>query len=365
MRDEGAIRAAVTRAFGAPSSIEELVLAAPGDHEVRVAVSACAVCHSDVSYADGLWGGELPAVWGHEAAGRVIEVGPGVDLAVGDQVVVTLIRSCGVCAHCRKGQQVACTSTFGLDERSPLTDAAGEPVCQGLRTAAFATEVVVHRSQVVAVPADLSPIVASLLACGVLTGVGAVANTAGVEPGSSVVVIGCGGVGLNVVQGARLAGASPIIAIDLEASKLDMAERLGATRVIEPTTEDPLEAVAGATDGMLADYVFVAAGVAPAVRQGLELVGTTGALVVVGMPAAGVTVDIEPGELASRGQRILGSKMGGTVVTRDIPALVASYQAGQLELDALVSGTFALDELDRAMDEVRRGSALRNVVVFE
>ncbi len=361
----GAIRAAVTRAFGAPSTIETLTLARPGPGEVQVRVAACAICHSDMAYADGHWGGPLPAVWGHEAAGTVVDVGAGVDLAVGDRVVVTLARSCGTCDHCRRGQQVACTGSFVLDERSPLTDESGEPVHQGLRTAAFAEEVVVHGSQVVAVPADLAPTAASLLGCAVISGVGAVANTAAVEPGSSVVVIGCGGVGLNVVQGARLAGAASIVAVDPEAAKLEVAARLGATHLVDPTAEDTAEAVARATGGFMADYVFVAVGAAAAFQQGLAMVGTMGAMVLVGMPASGVTIEIEPGDLAHRSQRILGSKLGNAVVGRDIPALVTSYQAGQLELDALVSGTFALDEIDRAMDEVRQGSALRNVVVFE
>src|SRR4051794_19993269 len=220
------IRAAVCRAFGEPLTIETLSLAAPGPDEVRVRVQAVAICHSDVSGADGAWGGALPIVYGHEAAGIVAEVGEGVDLAVGQAVVVTLIRSCGECRRCRRGQLVACTTKFPLDEQSPLTTTDGESIVHGLRTAAFAEQVVVHASQVIAIDDAIDPKAASLLACGVITGVGAVVNTAAVEPGSTVVVIGCGGVGLNVVQGARLAGAGAIVAVDVQPAKLELARRL-------------------------------------------------------------------------------------------------------------------------------------------
>ncbi|MDH3705213.1 MAG: zinc-binding dehydrogenase [Acidimicrobiia bacterium] len=358
------VRAAVSRAFNEPMAIEDLTLAPPGPAEVQVAVDACAVCHSDVSYADGLWGGELPAVWGHEAAGRVTAVGPGVDLEPGQPVVVTLIRWCGTCPPCQRGAQVACTSLFALDHRSPLTDASGAPVAHGLRTGAFAEALVVHESQVVPVPATVPAPSAALLACGVLTGVGAVANTAGVEPDRSVVVVGCGGVGLNAVQGARLARARPLIAIDPEPAKRSLAQQLGATHTIDPTHIDVVDEVEAITVGAMADYVLVAVGHGPVIEQSYELVATTGALVIVGMPATGVTTQIDPGIIAARNQRILGSKMGSSIPARDIPALVDDYDAGQLELDTLVSRTFELDDINQAFDEVRRGSTLRNVIVF-
>ncbi|MGI9624166.1 MAG: zinc-binding dehydrogenase [Acidimicrobiales bacterium] len=344
--------------------IEKLTLADPGPGEVEVIVDACAICHSDVSYADGFWGGDLPAVWGHEAVGRVTGVGVGVGLDIGQLVVVTLIRSCGECRHCLNGHFVTCTASFRLDEVSPLTDATGAPVTHGLRTAAFAEAVVVHESQVVPIPADMSPVAASLLACGVITGVGAVRNTAKVEPGTTVVVIGCGGVGLNVVQGARLAGAEVIVAIDLEQPKLEVARSLGATHVVDPARADAAAAVGEATQGHLADYVFVAVGSKAAVDSSYALVGAMGALVMVGMPATGVLSEFEPGNLAGMNQRILGSKMGTSVIQRDIPELTAEYQAGRLQLDSLVSATFPLDGINEAMDQVRAGTALRNVIVF-
>lgn len=352
------------RAFGEPLTIEELTLADPGPGLLRVDLDACAICHSDISYVDGLWGGALPAVYGHEAVGRVVEVGDGVGVEVGSTVVVTLVRSCGECRYCRRGQTVACTATWSLDERSPLTDADGAAVTHGLRTAAFAEEVVVHESQVVVIPDDLTAASAALLACGVITGVGAVTNTAGLEAGATAVVIGCGGVGLNVVQGAVLAEAAVVVAVDLEPTKLAFARSLGATHVADPAGDDVAAIVAEATGGAMADYVFVAAGAKAAFDGAPALAAPMGAIVLVGMPATGVTTEIDPGTIAAMNQRILGSKMGSSVIADDIPALVTAYRAGRLELDRLVSSTVPLDRINEAMDEVRAGAALRNVIVF-
>jgi Zn-dependent alcohol dehydrogenase len=359
------VRAAVCREFGSRLTVEQLTLADPGPGEVLVRVDAVAICHSDVSYTDGEWGGDLPAVWGHEAAGEIVAVGNGVGFEPGQRVVVTLIRSCGECARCQRGAEVACSETFALDTTTPLTDADGLSVGHGMRTAAFADHVVVHNSQIVPVEGEISATSASLLACGVITGVGAVLNTAAVAPGSTVVVLGCGGVGLNVVQGAAIAKAATIIASDLQAAKLDLAIHLGATHAIDPSADDITTLVAELTDGKMADYVFIATGAPAALASAAQLVGTMGAIVVVGMPATGVSGHFDPGALAARNQRILGSKMGTSVIARDIPALIAKYQDGKLELDGLVSRTFPLDDINEAMDEVRSGAALRNVIVFD
>lgn len=357
------IRAAVCRAFGAPLSIETIRLADPGPGEVRVRIAAVAVCHGDVSFVDGEWGGQLPVVVGHEAAGTIMEVGDGVGFEIGTRVVVTRIRSCGECARCQRGAEVACRTRFLLDDVSPLAGADGAPIAHGQRTAAFAEEVVVHASQIVPIDGPVPFDAASLLACGVLTGVGAVVNTAEVEPGSTVVVIGCGGIGLNIVQGAALARAATIVAVDPIESKRDLAVQLGATAACAPGPELVTE-LAGLTDGAMADYVFVATGAADVLEAADGLTGTMGAIVVVGMPATGVIGRFDPGELAARNQRILGSKMGTSIVARDVPILVQRYLDGELELDALISRRFGLDEIDEAFDEVRRGTALRNVIVF-
>jgi Zn-dependent alcohol dehydrogenase len=304
-------------------------------------------------------------VYGHEAAGIVEEVGDGVTVEPGRSVVVTLIRACGECRRCRRGELVACESTFALDARSPLTSLSGQPITQGHKCGAFAEQVVVHESQVVAIDESIPAAPASLLACGVITGIGAVLNTAAVEPGSSVAVIGCGGVGLNVVQGARIAGAGVIVAVDPQPTKLELARRLGATHIADPTGDDAAAVIAEATGGFKADYVFVATGARAALDSALALVDAMGALVVVGMPPDGVTGTYDPGWLAGLNQRILGSKMGTSVIARDVPALLERYRAGEVELDGLISRTFTLEQVNEAIDEVRSGSALRNVIVFD
>ena len=210
------MKAAVCREFGKPLVLEEVVLGSVGPTDVSVDVAACAVCHSDIHYAEGAWGGYLPAVYGHEAAGTVTAVGSDVaDVAVGDHVVVTLIRSCGECVQCERGNHVFCEGGFASDEGERLTNEAGEAVQAAMLCGAFAEEVVVDQSQTVVIPKDLDWSVASLLACGVITGVGAVTNTSTIDDTSTVVVVGAGGVGLNTIQGAAIVGAPVVIAVDI------------------------------------------------------------------------------------------------------------------------------------------------------
>ena len=222
------MRAAVCRAFGEPLVIEDLRLDPIEPHQVRVEVAACAICHSDIHYADGSWGGALPAVYGHEAAGTVAEIGDEVrHVAVGDRVAISLIRACGACAQCRRGYEVFCEAGLG-PTAARLRTSGDEPVAAGLRCGAFAEEVTVHRSQVVPIPGELDWPAAALLGCGVITGVGAVVNTSTVDETSTVLVVGAGGVGLNAVQAAALVGAPVIVAVDTVDSKLGDARRFGA-----------------------------------------------------------------------------------------------------------------------------------------
>lgn len=359
------MKAAVCYEFGKPLVIEDVLLGPPQANEVRVKLSACAICHSDILFIDGAWGGRLPAIYGHEAAGVVTEVGPGVTLAKeGDPVVVTLIRSCGRCFYCERGKPQLCETAFRLDKEWTLHTKDGEPIKQALRTGAFAEEVVVHESQVVPVPADIPMDSASLLACGVITGYGAVVNTAKVPAGSSVVVIGAGGVGLNSVQGAALSGATPLVAVDLLDSKLEVARSLGATHGINATREDVVKRVKELTTGRGADYVFVTVGSGQAMQQGATLLRKAGTLVLVGMPASGVKLAIEAVNFAGDEQHLLGSKMGSTRLRLDMPKLVALYQQGRLKLDELVTKRYPLEEINEAIAAARRGEALRNVIVF-
>jgi S-(hydroxymethyl)glutathione dehydrogenase/alcohol dehydrogenase len=339
-------RAAVCRAFGAGLSVETIEVAEPGPGEVLIGTAACAICHSDISYIDGAWGGDLPAVYGHEAAGVIEAVGTGVTrLRAGDHVVATLIRSCGFCSACAEGAPAFCEEVFPLDRQTPLRDASGKPLVQGLRTGALAERMVVDASQAVKIPKDMNLDVASLIACGVLTGLGAVVNTAAVKAGSSAVIIGCGGVGLNSVQGARLAGCNPIIAVDLMPEKLAAARDFGATHAINARTEAVEERVKALTDGRKADWVFVTVGVRGATEQGVKLMKRNGATVLVGMPPSDVQATIDPAWLAADGQRILGSKIGSARPLIDVPKIVALYREGRLKLDELISGRYPLDSI--------------------
>jgi S-(hydroxymethyl)glutathione dehydrogenase/alcohol dehydrogenase len=360
------MKAAVCRAFREPLVIEEVALREPRGSEVEVEIAACAICHSDITYMDGGWGGTLPAIYGHEAAGIVRGVGPQVAaIRPGDHVAVTLLRSCGRCHYCVAGSSHLCETTFPLDQASPLTGADGKPITHGLKTAAFAEAVLVEESQTAKLPDDMAFDVASLLSCGVLTGFGAVVNTAKVPFGASVAVVGTGGVGLNCVQGAKMSGAQPIIAIDLADDKLEAALHFGATHKINSAKEAPAEAVRALTGGRRADFVFVSVGNAGAFKQGLALLANGGALVVVGMPATGAMSEYEPTDLAYRSQRILGSRMGSARLAVDLPRLVDAYRHGNLKLDELITARYPLHRINEAIDSARAGKALRNVIVFE
>ncbi len=356
------MRAAVCREFGAPLVVEELELAAPGAGEVAVKVEACAICHSDVAFIDGAWGGELPLVFGHEIAGIVEAVGPGVAaVEPGQRVVVGLVRHCGECPRCRAGEPTLCTAIFPLDEASPLRTPGGGVVGQGLRCGGFAERTVVHASQAVPVADSLAPTSACLIACGVMTGMGAADHAAAIQPGQSVVVIGAGGVGLNAIQGAAIAGAGPLIAVDIARSKLDAALEFGATHAVDAAAGDALTQIQALT-GEGADVVISTA--PAAVEQGLAYLRRGGSLVVVGMPPTGKMAFFDPGLLAHEGKRIVGTKLGSARPQEYVPHLAGLYGDGRLKLDELVTATYPLDRINEAIDSMRAGQAVRNVIVF-
>jgi Zn-dependent alcohol dehydrogenase len=360
------MKAAVCYEFRKPLVIENIKLDPPQANEVRVKLSACAICHSDIIYLDGGWGGMLPAVYGHEAAGIVAEIGLGVTTAEpGDPVVVTLIRSCGHCFFCENGAPHLCETTFRLDQKGPLHTQSGQPIFQAMRTGAFAEEVLVHESQIVPVPADIPLDSASLIACGVITGYGAVVNTAKIPAGSSTVVIGAGGVGLNTIQGAALSGAAPLIAIDLLDNKLEAARFFGATHTINGRVGDVIQQIQLLTNGRGADYVFVTVGSEKAMEQGFSLIRRGGTLVLVGMPGTGVKFLMEADNIVNDNQVIMGSKMGGTQLRIDVPKLVRLYQDGRLKLDELITDRYPLEKINEAILAVKRGDALRNVILFD
>lgn len=359
------IKAAVSRAFGEPLTIENVELRDPIAGEVQVKLAACAICHSDIVFMDGGWGGDLPAVYGHEAAGKITAIGEGVkDYAVGDSVLVTLIRSCGDCVPCQTGAQVQCET--GYDRNSgPLKMADGSMLQHGLACGAFAESAVVDQSQIAKIPDDMPMDAASLMACGVITGIGAVVNTARVRPGSNVVVIGAGGVGLNAIQGAAISGAARVIAIDMLPEKLDIAKEFGATDGVLATDDAPWKQVAKITKGKMADAVFITVGAIPAVETSLRYLASHGDAYIVGMPHSGAMATFEPVILGALGQGMKGTKMGDVVLKRDIPWMIDLYQQDRLKLDELISGRWSLDQINEAIDDTRSGSARRNVIVFD
>ena len=359
------MRAAVCRAFGSPLELEDLVLEPPRDGEVDVRLVAAAICHSDIALLDGAWGGDLPAVYGHEAAGVVKVVGPGVaGITPGARVVVSLLRSCGECFFCQRGESHLCEHEFPADRTSPLRTTHGEVVSHGLHTAAFAESVVVDASQLAEVPSSLSFDVAALLGCGVVTGFGAVVDRAGVPEGSSVLVVGTGGVGLNSVQGAAHTGAAPIVGADTSAAKRHWALRFGATHVVDPGSDDLSDAVHSVTDGRGVDYAFATVGSASVIEATLRCVRRGGTLVVVGMPPSGETFRVEAVDLAHNDVRILGSKMGSAHLADAVRRLVALYERGELLLDELITGRYPLERINDAIAAARSGEAIRNVLML-
>ncbi len=357
------ITAAVCHAFGEPLRVETVDLRAPGPGEVEVTLGAVAVCHSDIAYASGHWGGALPAVYGHEAAGTVTATGAGVTVTkTGDRVIVTLIRACGTCPQCACGTPTGCETPYD-GNHGPLKTADGGTLHQAMACGAFAEKVVVDASQIAVIPDTIPLDVASLLACGVITGVGAVVNTARLRPGQDAVVIGAGGVGLNAIQGARIAGARRIVAVDLLPEKLEIAREFGATHGVLASAAAPWDEVR-AILGKGADAVFVTVGAIAVFDTAVRYLGHGGRAILVGMPPVGATSAYEPVNLAYDAQGIVGSAMGDSVIRRDIPWLVDLYEQGRLKLDELISRRWQLSEINEAIADTKSGAARRNVIVF-
>jgi S-(hydroxymethyl)glutathione dehydrogenase / alcohol dehydrogenase len=358
------MKAAVCYAFGQPLVVRDVDISSPRAGEVTVRLAATGICHSDVHLIRGEWGGELPVVAGHEGAGIVETIGAGVTLTKpGDLVVVSLLRSCGHCFYCQTGTPHMCTG-FVADTESRLRNSRGVALRQGFRTATFAEYAIVDQSQVVPIPDDVPLDLAALLGCGIITGLGAVVNTARVPTGSSVVVIGTGGVGLNTIQGAVLSGASPIIAVDRLDTKLLAARTFGATHTVNAARDDAVDAIQELTAGRGAEYVFVTVGSAAAVAQGLRMIGRLGTLVIVGIPELDATVPLTIDQLVNNGQRVVGSNMGSTRLRVDVPRLIELYRHGRLKLDELITARYPLERINQAIETMERGEALRNVIVF-
>lgn len=364
------MKAVVFRDPQSPIEFVDVDLAPPRAGEVRVRIAAAGVCHSDLHVKRGEWDAAAPLVMGHEGSGVVTELGEGVTtLAVGDHVVLSWVPPCGECRYCRAGHEARCqkvatvVAPLGVlfDGTSRLSR-DGEPLHHYLGVSSFAEEVVVPASGAVKVRDDAPLDVVAVVGCAVATGVGAVLNTAAVEPGSTVVVIGCGGVGLNVVQGARLAGAERIVAIDVRPEKTQMALQFGATDRIDASQGDAVAQLRELIpDGV--DYAFDAIGRTSTTEQSIQMLGLGGAAVIVGLPPTGARASFEPLVLAEADQRILGSNYGSVRPSIDVPALVDRYMDGQLKIDPLISGRRPLSEAAAALDDLAAGSALRTLLI--
>jgi S-(hydroxymethyl)glutathione dehydrogenase/alcohol dehydrogenase len=360
------MKAAVCYEFGKPLVMEELSIRPPRRDEVKVRVAATAICHSDIHDMHGDFGGKLPFVGGHETAGHVEEVGADVtSVRPGDAVIVSLLESCGKCYYCTTGMPYFCETKVTYDVEGTLKNQKGEGVIQKARVGGFAEYVVVHESQLVKIADDLPMDVACLLACGVITGYGAVVNRAKVQPLSSVVVIGAGGVGLNAVQGAVICGANPIIAVDILDSKLDRSREFGATHGINARQADPVAAVKELTGGKGADYAFVTVGSSAALQQAFAMLGRRGSAVMVGIPpATDPMLSLPAVEFVLNEKTLTGGFMGSTRLNVDVPGLIALYRAGRYKLDELIAGRYPLDRINEAIESSAAGDALRNVIVF-
>ena len=362
-------KAAVLYDYNTPLVIEELAIAEPGPGEVLVKVNATGVCHSDLHVIDGEWRFPLPHVLGHEAAGTVVRCGAGVaGLAPGQRVIFSFRPNCGECFYCHQGHPVLCEGRNGpagaFPDGTTRLSKDGQPVYQMARMGSFAEYSVTLAEQLIPIPDDFPITAAALIGCAVMTGVGAVMNTAQVQPGSSVAVIGCGGVGLNVIQGARLAGAERIIAIDVRENKLEYAQRFGATHLINAREQDPVREVRALTGGRGADYTFEVIGLGATIRQAVDAARPRGTATVVGMPPDGEEVRLDARVLAGQEKLIRGSYYGSARPRVDIPKMVDLYTAHKIVIDPLISRTYRLDQINEGFDLLRRGEVARGVIVM-
>jgi len=370
MGQGAAMKAIVFEAPGSAPVLTEVELAPPRAGEVEVTITAAGVCHSDLHVISGDWQIATPVVLGHEGSGVVSAIGPGVtDLEIGDHVVLSWVPACGVCRYCLAGRPAQCVlvaevvAPLGvLHDGTSRLSKDGRVLHHYLGVSSFAERVVVPVSGAIRVRKDAPLDLLALVGCAVATGVGAVMKTANVQPGSTVAVIGCGGVGLNCVQGARLAGAARIVAVDIMPEKLELARRLGATDVIDSSRTDAVAALTAAVPEGL-DYIFDAIGKISTTEQAIAALGLGGAAVIVGLPPTGQHARFDPLALAEADQRILGSNYGSVVPQRDIPWLVDLYMSGELDLESLVSARRPLSEAPQALTDLAAGHALRQLLV--
>jgi S-(hydroxymethyl)glutathione dehydrogenase/alcohol dehydrogenase len=359
------VRAAVLREVGAPLRVEEIELPDPGPGQVRVRMVATGVCHSDLSLARGTLAQPVPAVLGHEGVGRVVALGDGVTaVGGGDLVLLNWAPACRECWWCLHGEPYLCARSGEAAAQPYARLGDGTPLHGALGVAAFATETVVTQAACIPIAGDVAPAEAALLGCAVLTGVGAVVHAADVQPGDSVAVIGLGGVGLCAVQGARIAGAAPIIAVDSAPGKAELARQLGATEVLEPG-DDLGKRIRALTGGRGVDHAIECVGRAQTIRTAWSVTRRGGRATIVGLGARTDTLSFNALEVAHFARDLRGCMYGNTDPAIDIPILLDHVRAGRLDLGALVSRRIGLDEVELAFTEMLAGRGARTLIVFE
>lgn len=367
-RGNDSMRAAVLNTIPGDLEIEEVEIGTPGPREVLVRVAAAGLCHSDLHFMEGKYPYFTPAVLGHESAGVVEAVGDQVTyVKPGDHVITCLSVYCGNCENCLTGHPSICSGS-GETERTPdqpprLSRNGGETVYQFLKMSSFAEMMLIHEHGLVKIRDDMPLDRAALIGCGVTTGLGAVFNTAKVEPGSTVAVIGCGGIGLNAIQGARIAGANRIIAIDMLDSKLELAKQFGATDGVNAGAGDPVQQVMELTGGGV-QYSFEAIGLKIAAEQAFGMLRAGGTATVIGMIPIGQNVEL-PGVAFLSEKKIQGSNMGSNRFRVDMPRYIDMYMDGRLKLDELVSARISLDEINDGFAAMKTGEVARSVIVFD
>jgi S-(hydroxymethyl)mycothiol dehydrogenase len=357
------VRGVVARGKGAPVSLETVVVPDPGPGEATVRVQACGVCHTDLHYREGAINDDFPFLLGHEAAGIVDAVGDDVtEVAPGDYVILNWRAVCGQCRACRRGRPQYCFATHNAKQQLTLED--GTPLSPALGIGAFAEKTLVAAGQCTKVdPAAAAP-VAGLLGCGVMAGLGAAINTGGVQRDDSVAVIGCGGVGNAAIAGARLVGARRIIAVDVDDRKLAWAKDFGATDTVNSRSTDAVEAIRALTDGNGADVVIDAVGRPETYQQAFYARDLAGTVVLVGVPAPEMKLELPLIDLFGRGGSLKSSWYGDCLPSRDFPTLIDLHLQGRLPLDKFVSETIGLDDVEEAFAKMQRGEVLRSVVVL-
>ncbi|MFI8390859.1 S-(hydroxymethyl)mycothiol dehydrogenase [Streptomyces sp. NPDC085540] len=357
------VRAVVARGKSAPVSLETIIVPDPGPGEALVKIEACGVCHTDLHYREGGINDDFPFLLGHEAAGVVESVGEGVtDVVPGDFVILNWRAVCGQCRACLRGRPQYCFNTHNAKQKMTLTD--GTELSPALGIGAFAEKTLVAAGQCTKVDRAASAAAAGLLGCGVMAGIGAAINTGNVGRGDSVAVIGCGGVGDAAIAGARLAGAATIIAVDLDDRKLETAKKIGATHTVNSKRGDPVEAIRELTGGFGADVVIEAVGRTETYKQAFYARDLAGTVVLVGVPTPEMKLELPLLDVFGRGGALKSSWYGDCLPSRDFPMLIDLYLQGRLDLDAFVTETIALDEVEKAFERMHGGDVLRSVVVF-